>query len=176
MTKDVKREIRYRLKNIMEVSLFLVVTTWFWYGPRVEWQEQKAMLQKSYAYMSGVNLKENNRVTIKEGHRQGEYQFTISNHTSSEKEILVSLVIDYDQVGKHRCLSLANPNIQYFLMREEEQDFTPRTLSIDGNILITTLQPQEERTYRLQYFVAEDLDLKNMHFHGHAILSNGQNL
>ncbi len=64
MSKRAKREIQYRVKNIIEISLFLIVTTWFWYGPRVQMQKRSELLRETYAYMSGVEIKNHNDIIL----------------------------------------------------------------------------------------------------------------
>ena len=64
MRGQATKEIINHIKNIMEVMLFLIVSTWFWYGPRVELQKKSELARASYAYMSGVDIKDENRITL----------------------------------------------------------------------------------------------------------------
>ncbi len=176
MSKGAKREIRYRIRSIVEVSLFLIVTTWFWYGPRIEMQKQSEMVRKTYAYMNGVDIENHNEIEIDNSRRKGEYTFTVRNNASDEKDVLVRLVLNYNKIKEDGCEALSYNRINYYLMKEGEEDTTLRSLSMSGDILVITLKPQEERKYVLKYFVDDDLDLDKNHFHSYAILSSGQNL
>lgn len=171
-----KKEIRTSLLSILEVSLFLVVTTWFWYGPRVWMQEKSMQARNAIAYTAGVSLQDDKSILIDSAHKSGEYTFSIKNDTDDAKDILVSLIMDYNKKKQDECEILAYNKVQYYLTLEDEQNFTPKSLSISGNILATTLQPGEERHYLLKYFVDNDLDTSKYHFHSKAMLSSGQNL
>ncbi len=176
MSKRAKREIQYRVKNIIEISLFLIVTTWFWYGPRVQMQKRSELLRETYAYMSGLEIKNHNDIILNKENTRGDYSFTIRNNTKDKKDILVTLVMNHNKIKKDKCKMLSYNQVYYYLMREGEEDDTLRTLSMSGNILVSTLNPQEERKYILKYFVEDGIDLEKQHFHGYAILSSGQNL
>ena len=162
--------------SILEISLFLVVTTWFWFGPRVVMQEKGAIARSAVAYTTGVELSDKNQILIDSSHKDGEYQFSIKNNTKDKKDVLVSLMMDYNKIGKDDCKKLSYNKINYYLSLEDEQDLTLKSLSISGNILITTLQPGEVRHYSLNYFVDSNLDTTNDHFHAKALLSSGENL
>lgn len=176
MSKRAKREIRYSIRNIIEVVIFLVVTTWFWYGPRIQMQKHSEMIRKTYAYMNGVDIENDNEIEINEKYSSGEYRFTIHNNTTEDKQILVTLVLNHNKIKEDHCETLSYNKIEYHLMEEGENDETLRTLSMSGDILVTTLKPQEERKYILKYFVDDNISLEGNHFHSYAILSSGQNL
>lgn len=176
MRGQATKEIINHIKNIMEVMLFLIVSTWFWYGPRVELQKKSELARASYAYMSGVDIKDENRITLNEENRVGTYQFKIKNNTSEEKNILVKIGQDHSITEKEECQTLSYNKINYYLSEENENDLTVRNLSINGDILVTTLQPQEEKNYTFKYFINNDINLKQNHFHGKAILSNSPNI
>lgn len=176
MELQAKRKIRMHIRNIIEISVFLVVTTWFWYGPRIQLQEKSALAREAYAYISGVELEDKNSILINEDKRSGEYIFTIKNNTNSSKEVLVKLGLDYNRITKDRCNTIDYNYVHYYLSPVGGFDLTERILSINGDILVTTLQPLEIREYSLKYFVHDDQKLSKKHFHTKAILSNGQNL
>lgn len=176
MSLQAKRKIHMHIRNIIEISVFLVVTTWFWYGPRVWAQEKSALARKNYAYMSGVELDDFSSILINDNQRSGEYLFTIKNNTNRTKEVLVRLGLDYNTISKDRCTTIDYNYIHYYLSPVDDVDLTERILSINGDILVTTLQPLETREYSLKYFVQDDQKLAKKHFHTKAILSNGQNL
>lgn len=175
MNKQAQREIRRSLMCILEVCLFLGVSTWFWYGPRKQLQKQTELVRKSYAYISGVELIDKKKISLDESQRQGKYTFTLKNNTSDHKEIIVSLVADNEKVEKEKCHTISNNRINYYLHQKEEQDNIRRSLSLSGNILMTTLKPQEEREYTLEYSCDNDINLKEKHFHAKAILASGKN-
>ncbi len=176
MDEREKKEIRMRFFSIVEFSLFLVITTWFWYGPRVSMQERSVMARNAVAYTAGVEFSDQGQVLIDRYHKSGEYWFSIKNSTNDPKDVLVSLTMDYNKIGKDACQALSYNKLNYYLSLEGEQDFTLKSLSISGNFLITTLQPGEERKYLLKYFVDNNLDTSVHHFHSKALLSSGANL
>ncbi len=176
MTKGMKGEILYRLRNIAEISLFLVVATWFWYGPRVEIEKKNEVISKSYAYMSGTHIQNQGKILLSQNQLEGEFQFTIENNAENVKKVLVTIVDDYDEIGQDHCNKIANNKVHYYLMRKDKTNHLDRTLSLSGNILLTTLQPKEKRTYVMKYFVNKENITKDEHFHGKVILENGENL
>jgi len=176
MGKQARREISYRIRNIIEVFVFLIVSTWFWYGPRAELQKRSVLAREAYAYISGVSLVDQGNILLDQKHNTGEYQFTIKNNTLDTKEVLVSLCIDHEKIAKEQCDVIAYNKIGYYLSQVGTTDLTERSLSINGDILVTTLQPQEEKSYSLKYFISNDASLTKNHFHAKAMLSSGQNL
>lgn len=176
MSLQAKRKIRRHVRNIIEISVFLVVITWFWYGPRILLQEKSALAREAYAYMSGVELEDEASILMNGDKRSGEYFFTIKNNTNSSKEVLVKLGLDHSRIAKDQCDTIDYNYIHYYLSPVDGVDLTERILSINGDILVTTLQPLEIREYSLKYFVHDDQKLSKKHFHAKAILSNGQNL
>ena len=176
MRKQERREVSYRIRNIIEVFVFLIVLTWFWYGPRAELQKRSVLARQSYAYISGVSIEDQGSILLDQNHDTGEYQFTIKNNTQDNKEVLVSLRLDHEKIGKDQCEVIAYNKVGYYLSQVGTTDLTERSLSINGDILVTTLQPQEEKHYSLKYFISNDTSLTKNHFHAKAMLSSGQNL
>lgn len=176
MDKNTKGEIRYHLKNIIEVMLFLLVFTWIWYGPYQTFQKQTEKLRKNAISITGVSVEEQERIAINNENRSGKYQFTLKNNTNEKKEILAKITLDYNKIAEEKNKILSNNQINYYLMQKDEQDLTPRVLSMNGDILVTTLQPQEQRKYLLNYFIDKETDLDKKSFYGKVIVSNNKKI
>lgn len=175
MSKQAKREIRRSVICILEVCLFLGVSTWFWYGPREKLKKETERAKEAYVDISGIELKDKKGISLANNNKEGSYFFTLKNNTNEEKEVRVVLATDNNKVAEDDCKMLASNNLNYYLHQDSEQDHIKRTLSLSGNILLTTLKPQEERHYTLEYFLEEDIDLTKNHYHAKAVLASGKN-
>lgn len=176
MDEYTKGEIKYHLRNIVEVTFFLLISTWFWYGPRQNLQKQTEKMRKDYAYMGGIIVKDQDKILINQQNRSGKYIFTLKNNTSEKKEVLARIALNHNKVTEKKNKILANNQINYYLMQTNEQDLTPRVLSMNGDILVTTLQPQEEKEYQLNYFIDKETDLNKKVFYGNVIVSNSKKI
>ena len=58
MTKKEKKEIIKRIISIIYTCTFLIVSTWFWFGPREKILNEKEKYDREYTYAKKLDFKE----------------------------------------------------------------------------------------------------------------------
>lgn len=175
MERNTKREIYSHLISIATTLLFLVVTTWFWFGPRIELSEAQSVM-KGQEFINlqfidlseGIQLENAYPVTDQKGSSIDPYRFQIINHDQKEVTFTIGFVNDLLAIEKDHCKPLDNNYIRYTIKKNEEAFTDPRNLALDGSMYQETLQPGESATYSLKFWIDQNAgnEIMNTHFHG----------
>lgn len=174
MEKEVKQEIISRIVSICSTIIFLVVTTWFWFGPRVALTEAKsAMKGQSLSNLQLIDLSDaiqlENAYPVPDniGSRVEPYRFQVTNYDDQEVTFTIAFVQDLLAIQKDQCKVLGNHYIRYQIKKNEESYTNPRNLALDGSMYVDTLGPKESATYELKFWIDQDAgnEIMNTHFH-----------
>lgn len=178
MEKEIKKEIISRIVSILSTSIFLIVTTWFWFGPRLELTEAKsAMTNQAISNLTFTDLSEGMKlenaypVPDSIGEKIEPYKFQITNHDSIEVTFDITFVNDLLEVQKDNCKVLGNNYLRYTIKRNDDNYTTPRNLALDGTMYVDTLSPGETATYELKFWIDQNAGNEIMDTHFHAKVS-----
>lgn len=132
------KEIIKRLKSILSVLIFLLVATWYWYGPREDLSYLATSMNKYY-------FKSNVKITTEENDiklNNKNYTFKVTNQTNEIQHYEVIINNNYIKSRKNNCDLLQNNYIKYQLNIKNIK-IEDKNLSIDGIIYRGVLQPNE---------------------------------
>ena len=133
------REVKERIKSILSVLIFLIVTTWYWYGPRVVLAYIAA---NSYQYSRDVEVLSKDTLNLNDD----EYKFKIYNKTNQVKNYEIIVANDYFAQRKEKCKLLSNNYLKYQLKLDNVYQES-RNLSSDGIIYRGQLEPNESKNF-----------------------------
>lgn len=133
------KEIKYRVKSIIEVLVFLLAATAYWFGPRESITTN---------IMSSINdYQMNKKITVKTDRTiefDKKVNFTVTNKTDIVQNYEIIVVNDYKKTRKNNCTVLDNNYLKYKLNDYEEQN-----LSIEGIIYTGEIQPKEQKDFNI---------------------------
>ena len=136
MNKEVKRHIM----SIVEVLVFLIVVTVYWFGPR------EALTANIMANISDYQMnKKISVITDKELTFGKETNFTVTNKTNIEQNYEIIIMSDYKRIRKNKCNALENNYLKYKL-----NDYEEKNLSVEGIIYTGVLQPNEKKNFSIK--------------------------
>lgn len=175
MAKEVKKEIISRIVSICSTILFLTVTTWFWFGPRLELTNASAVMASNTVsnlefidLSEGIKLENAYPVTDTFGMMVEPYRFQITNHDSKEVTFDIAFVNDLLAITKDNCSVLSNNYLRYSI-KKNNNNYTPaRNLSLDGTMYVDTLGANETATYELKFWIDQNAGNEIMDTHFHA--------
>lgn len=181
MELNVKKEIISRITSIITTSLFLIVTTWFWFGPRIELTEAQSQRQSKVMQYNnlefvdlseGIKLENAYPVTDTKGSSMEPYQFQVTNHDKKEVTFTISFVDDLLAIKEDQCNTLENNYIRYTIQKNNTTKTPTRNLAIDGSMYVDTLPAGETATYALNFWIDQNAgnEIMNTHFHGKVAL------
>ncbi len=175
MDQNVKKEIISRIFSIVTTSLFLIVTTWFWFGPRVELAEARTLAagQMASGNLELVDLSEPIKLenaypmTDAQGSAMEPYRFEVINHDDQEVSFTIAFVNDVLTIEQEDCQVLGNNYLRYTI--EKDGAITPaRNLALSGDMYMDTLGPNETATYALRFWIDQNAGNEIMGTHFHA--------
>ena len=181
MDANVKKEIISRLISIATTLTFLIVVTWFWFGPRIEMTEAKANMSSSLSQVSnlefidlskGIRLENAYPVPDSIGQAMEPYRFQVINHDQKESTFTIAFVNDLLEIEKDNCKILANNYLRYTIQKNEQEQTPVRNLALDGSMYQDTLKPGESATYELRFWIDQNAgnEIMNTHFHAKVSL------
>lgn len=138
------KEVKKRVLSIVSVLLFLIVSTWFFYGPRKYLVYASMNLNKFYS-SSELEI-----VNQKELVKNQKNSFILKNKSKEEIHYQITMNNDYQKVRNRDCKMLSNNYITYHIKSENQYDIE-RVLSMDGIIYRGSLKPKEERKFELEW-------------------------
>lgn len=180
MDNNVKKEIHSRLLSIATTLLFLIVTTWFWFGPRIKLTEAQSVMSGQTVISNlefvdlsaGIKLENAYPVTDQKGSSIEPYRFQVINHDNKEATFTISFVNDLLAIEQDKCKPLDNNYIRYTIKKNDEESTEPRNLALDGSMYQEILKPGEKATYSLKFWIDQNAgnEIMNTHFHGKVAL------
>ena len=133
------REVKERIKSILSVLIFLIVTTWYWYGPR---EDLAYIAANTYKYSRDVEVLSKDTLNLNDD----EYKFKIYNKTNQVKKYEIIVANDYFAQRKEKCKLLSNNYLKYQLKLDNVYQES-RNLSSDGIIYRGQLEPNESKYF-----------------------------
>lgn len=133
------REVKERIKSILSVLIFLIVTTWYWYGPR---EDLAYIAANTYKYSRDVEVLSKDTLNLNDD----EYKFKIYNKTNQVKNYEIIVANDYFAQRKEKCKLLSNNYLKYQLKLDNVYQES-RNLSSDGIIYRGQLEPNESKNF-----------------------------
>lgn len=143
------REIKYRIKSIIEILVFLIVTTVYWFGPREDITTNIMANISDYQMNKKIEIKTDKKLELDKN-----TDFTITNKTTISQNYEIIVMNDYKKIRKNNCQTLENNYLKYKL-----DDYEEKNLSIEGIIYTGELQPNEQKKFKIN--ISKDNDTKN---------------
>lgn len=180
MDQNVKKEIISRLISIATTLTFLIVVTWFWFGPRVKMTEAKANMAASIVQVSnlefvdlseGIHLENAYPISDTIGKSMEPYRFQVTNHDQKDATFTIAFVNDLLEIEKDNCKILANNYLRYTIKKNEQEETPVRNLALDGSMYQDTLKSGETATYELRFWIDQNAGNEIMDTHFHAKVS-----
>lgn len=140
------KEIKYRIKSIVEILLFLVVTTWYWFGPRENITANIMTSINDYQMSKKIEVKTDKKLQLDK-----DTIFTITNKTELVQNYEIIVMNDYRKIRKNNCDVLDNNYLKYKL-----NDYEEKNLSIEGIIYTGELKPNENKEFKLN--ISKDIN------------------
>lgn len=153
-----KKEIKSRILSIISVLLFLIVSTWFFYGPR-KYLVYASMNLNKYYTSSELEVINDGDLEINK-----ENDFTIKNKSNQEIRYQVVINNDYLKVRSNNCKMLSNNYLSYHIRLDDQYDIE-RVLSVDGIIYRGTLKPNEQKKFELEMKSKSDINTNEYCFY-----------
>ena len=153
------KEIRGRVTSILVVTLFLVLSTLFFYIPK------QNLLASSFSFLqmqrsfyvedlsSGILLHDAYPIEDKYGIKNEPYTFKVVN--DSKKEIKYKIIFSNDEEIDNL---LENKYLRYALSNIDDSNIEAKTLSDDGIILETTLKANSSQTFNFRMWLDYNSD------------------
>lgn len=140
-------EIKERLKSIFSVLLFLVGTTWYWYGPRQDLADMTANINR---YNKEVSVNMNQDLKLDNNF----YEFTITNKTNQKQNYELIINNDYRLQRKNNCQSIQNNYLKYQL--KSNNNLVEQNLGIDGIIYRGVIEANETKEFSIKMSIDKD--------------------
>lgn len=153
-----KKEIKSRIMSIVSVLLFLIVSTWFFYGPR-KYLVYASMNLNKYYTSNELEIVNDGELEINKTN-----DFIIKNKSNQEIHYQVVINNDYARVRSKNCKMLSNNYLSYHIKLDEQYDIE-RVLSVDGIIYRGTLKPNEKKEFELEMKSKSDIDTNQYCFY-----------
>lgn len=134
-----KKEVKYRIKSIVEVLVFLGVMTAFWFGPRQNLATDMSRGLSDYYMNKRISVDTNKQLTF-----NNKTDFTVTNKTDTEQNYEVIIVSDYKKMRKNGCTAIENNYLKYQL-----NDYEEKNLSVEGIIYTGVLKPNEKKNFSI---------------------------
>lgn len=134
------KEIRKRLKSIIFTLLFLIISTWYWFGPR---KDLANMAINTYKYNREISIISNKNIKLNDN-----YEFKIQNKTNQTQNYQLILNNDYFKQRKANCKLLSNNYLKYQL-NDGKSIVEERNLSTDSVIYRGVLNPNETKDFSI---------------------------
>lgn len=134
-----KEEIKYRVKSIIEVLVFLIVMTAFWFGPRENIAADMSRSINDHYMNKRITVDTNKELTF-----DNKTNFTITNKMDVEQNYEIVIISDYKKMRKNNCTAIENNYLKYKL-----NDFEEKNLSVEGVIYTGILQPNEKKDFSI---------------------------
>lgn len=139
-------EIKYRIKSIIEVLAFLIITTAYWFGPREDITANIMTNISDYQMSKKIEVKTDKKLELDKNTK-----FTVTNKTNISQNYEIIVLNDHKQLRKNNCTSLENNYLKYKL-----NDYEELNLSIDGIVYTGELQPNEKKDFNIN--ISKDSD------------------
>lgn len=149
-----KREVKYRVKSIVEVLVFLIVMTIFWFGPRQNLTADISASISDYYMNKTINIE-----TDKELVFDKKTNFTITNKTDYEQNYEIVIVNDYKKLRKSNCKLLQNNYLKYSLNNYDEKN-----LSVEGVIYTGVLKAKEKKDFSINISLDRNKLINNCYY------------
>ena len=155
MSESAKREIKSRILSIICTFSFLVISTMLWYNYRDRMKLRQKIDNNLIAMADKVSFKEETSQydAVKLGKIEDSdalniepYKFSIKNNSNKVEDYLIFFKDDNDK-------DISNNYIKYRIKKDDEEYSDIRNLAIDGKIYLDRLNPLEESSYSIQYWI-----------------------
>lgn len=132
--------------------LFLVVATWYWYGPRedlaVAANISKYTLNKDIEIKKAKDLELDNK----------DVDFTLINKTDKKQNYEIIISNDYKELRKENCKLVSNNYLKYQLKVDDTYQEI-RNLGIDGIVYRGVIDPNQSKDFSIK--IAMDKKARN---------------
>lgn len=183
MTTFEKNEIRSRLFSICFTLMFLIGSTWLWFGPRADAVRQRKLIEnKTYALAESlvfneitpqIDVNSQKKVSDSESINLDAYEFSVKNNTNKDVEYLISFRHDLSKNENDNCRIIPNNYIKYRIKKNDEEYSDIRVLSLDGKIYVDNLKSKDTSVYSIQYWIDDNYDMEGInHFHSKITLTD----
>ncbi len=176
MDKNIKKEIIKRIFSIVYTIIFLIVSTWFWFGPREEIVKAKEDYDKHTTFAKVLEFNSANddfeidqiAYSDIEGMKSSAYDFSIKNNSRKNVKYLLFFLPDNNKITRDGCTNLPNNFIKYRIKKNNNEYSEVRSLSLDGKIYADDLEGNQKSDFSIQYWISNDNMeyVKKRHFHG----------
>lgn len=136
-----KKEIIDRLKSICYILIFLIVFTWFIFGPREDLIYMTASINSKKSSNNDIIILSDDTLNINDK----KYQFKIKNKTNKSQIYELVLVSDFLQSTLNNCKIMSNNFLQYQLNDTSQKRIVP----LSGIIAENTIEPYEIKDFSL---------------------------
>ena len=131
------KEVKERLKSIISMLVFLVVATWYWYGPREDLTYLATNMNKYYI-RSDVKIIMDENIKLD----NNEYLFKVLNKTNEVRNFEIVINNDYFKSRKYNCNLIQNNYLKYQL-NTKNVNIEQKNLNVDGIIYRGVIQPND---------------------------------
>lgn len=151
-----KKEIRKRIQNILCISIFLILYTWFIFGPREELIYLTANINNQKTSQNDIIILNDQTLNINDH----TYSFKIKNTTNEKKEYSLLLINDMTKSIMKECKVMSNNFIRYQLNKEEEK----KNLSLSGILYKEDINPYETKELSIKLSKSDQLKEKYCYY------------
>lgn len=179
MSKEIRSEIISRSLSIVSTLLFLVVSTWLWFGPSQKLRNTQSTMAGSFIadlvfqdMSEGIHLTNAYPVRDEVGQAVDPYVFSITNRSTEPISYQIAFSNDKLAIQQDQCQILVNTYLRYIIQKDEQPYTTPVNLEADGVMYQDELQPGQSAVYRLKFWIDYEAgnEIMNTHFHGRVVV------
>ncbi len=140
------KEVKSRVKSIIEVLVFLIVMTAFWFGPREELTAGITANISDYYMNKTISVDTKEEISFSKN-----TEFKVINKTNQEQNYEIIIANDVRKSRRNNCRVLENNYVKYNLNSFEEKN-----LSVEGIIYTGVLKPNETKEFSIKLSLDEN--------------------